>query len=167
MQVHIPGYAPSGSHISDGTITSTGSSLSTTTTNVTVNFGTTAGLVRVKGLNACAAGSLASKTIAFTSCKPGIENDNAYSATGENDKISLYPNPGNGDFRISIHDSHIVSMAKIEVVNGFGQLVFRGERSCSKGMITLDLNNKLCSGIYLINITIGDIRTVKKLVVNK
>ncbi|MEO8770111.1 MAG: T9SS type A sorting domain-containing protein, partial [Ferruginibacter sp.] len=159
-------YAPTGAHISDGTTTSTSTSLATTATNVTVNFSTTAGLVRVKGINACAAGSVASTTVAFTACKQTATlSDKIVSNTGDG---SVYPNPSNGNFRITLGNVQKISAtAKIEVTNEFGQVVYQTTAPCSNGIINLDLNTKLTNGIYFVNCTVNGEKTVRKLMISK
>jgi hypothetical protein len=76
---------PTGSHISDGTTTSSGATLVTTSSSVTVDFATTAGSVKVRGNNACASGSY--KSLAVT--MPCREKANL-SVLG---KLNVYPNP--------------------------------------------------------------------------
>ena len=76
-----------GSHISDGVTTSAGTILTTTSTNVTVNFGSTAGVLNVKANNACGAGANRGLTIGFV-CKSAEETFNGSS-------LELFPNPAN------------------------------------------------------------------------
>lgn len=80
--------APTGSRISDGTVTSTTASLTTTATSVTVNFKITAGSVKVKANNSCGAGSASSLAVAMP-CREGIT-----ASTNETKfNITVYPNP--------------------------------------------------------------------------
>ena len=158
-------YAPTGAHISDGITTSTSTSLVTTATSVTVNFGTTAGLVRVKGINACAAGGVASTTVAFTCKQNGTPSDNVVANTGD---VSVYPNPSNGNFRIMLGNVQKISAtAYIEVTNEFGQVVYKTTTQCSNGIINLDLITKLINGIYFVNCTVNGEKTVRKLMISK
>ncbi|MEO6670597.1 MAG: reprolysin-like metallopeptidase [Ferruginibacter sp.] len=158
-------YAPSGAQISDGSVTSTGTSLSTTATSVTVNFSGTPGLVRVKGINVCAAGSVASTTVAFTCKHITTTTEQAMSNTED---PSVFPNPSNGNFRIRLdHAQKISTTARIEVTNEFGQIVYQSNTVCSNGIINLDLSAKLTTGVYFINCTVNGIKTVKKLMISK
>lgn len=59
---------PSGSRINDGTTTSTSATMTTSATNVTVNFKTTAGNVRVKANNSCGSSANSSLAVSF-SCR--------------------------------------------------------------------------------------------------
>ncbi|MFT3912347.1 MAG: zinc-dependent metalloprotease family protein [Ferruginibacter sp.] len=156
-------YAPSGSHISDGVTTSTSTSLATTATSVTVNFGSTAGQVRVKGVNSCAAGGVAATTVAFT-CKG---NDNLPIAKTNNSELMIYPNPSDGNFRITLNNDLKNAPANISIMNEFGQVVYQTTENTSNGMVNLKISDKLTNGIYMVSCTVNGVKTVKKLLINK
>ncbi|MBS1743551.1 MAG: T9SS type A sorting domain-containing protein [Bacteroidetes bacterium] len=157
-------YGPSGSHISDGTTTSASSNLTTTATNVTVNFGTTAGQVRVKGNNACASGGVASLTVAFT-CKGNVST---IPSTEYTDVESVFPNPSNGNFKLNIGGNvTVTTTAKVEIINQFGQVVYQGNHQTSNGMIDLKLSDKLANGIYMVSYVVNAQKVTKKLLISK
>ncbi len=156
-------YAPSGSHISDGVTTSSSTSLATTATSVTVNFGSTAGQVRVKGVNSCAAGGVAATTVAFT-CKG---NDNLPIAKTSNNELMIYPNPSNGNFRITLNSDLKNAPASISIMNEFGQVVYQSTENANNGMVNLNISDKLTNGIYMVSCIVNGVKTVKKLLINK
>ncbi len=154
-------YAPSGSTISDGVTTSTSSSLATTATSVTVNFGSTAGQVRVKGVNSCAQGGVASLAVAFVACKEAMF---AGADTKFNNAV-VFPNPSNGDF--SMMASKEAGIVKVEVMNEFGQQVYNTVMRTENGLIRLQLQDKLTTGIYMVRTTINGKVEVRKVIVAK
>ncbi len=156
-------YGPSGSHISDGITTSASSNLTTTATNVTVNFGSTAGQVRVKGVNTCAAGGVGSLTVAFT-CK---ENDLQTTGLIAENNGNIYPNPTNGDFRMHIGNIQKAVTVKIEIRNQFGQVVYQSNTTTGNGMVDLKLGGKLADGIYMVSYMVNGEKVVKKLMISK
>ncbi len=159
-------YCPTGAKISDGVVTSTGTSLTTTATSITVNFGNTGGLVRVKGINSCASGSVASLSVALTACRQALQPSKEIMIAAESD-MQVYPNPSNGDFKINLPNSKGVTTSKVVISNEFGQVVYQGTFNNAKGMIELKLNDKLSSGIYLVSCITNGIKTVKKLIISK
>jgi hypothetical protein len=157
-------YAPTGGRISDGITTSTSTSLTTTSPSVTVNFGSTAGLVRVKGVNVCASGAVASLTVAFT-CKEPVSD---LSEISLQTTTALFPNPSNGDFTIQFEKGSVVTgMANVEVVNEFGQTVYRASQLMSNGMMRLTLHDKLTNGVYLLKCSAGGQTAIKKIIISK
>jgi hypothetical protein len=105
---------PTGSHISDGAITSAGTTLVTTATAVTIDYATTAGLVKVRGNNACASGSYKSITVAIV-CREG-------DLSIANVKTLIYPNPATSDFTIETNESS--APFNIEVFDALGRMVY-------------------------------------------
>lgn len=143
-------YVPSGARISDGTTTSTGTNLTTTSTNITVNFSSTAGQVRVKGVNACAAGSLSALTVGFVACKESgnpIVNDVKTGSKTVN--ILVYPNPAVDVATIKLPE--FVENAVVTVIDMYGQTVMnRMNFSGNK----IDINSSvLAKGNYIVRIS--------------
>ena len=79
--------------------------------------------------------------------------------------LTLYPNPSNGNFTISLN-SIVDDNIKIEVVSVSGKVIYNREFKCSVGVnkIAVDINN-LASGIYHVNIIKNNHKLSRKLVV--
>ena len=84
---------PSGSQISDGVNTSVGNSLTTGSTDVTVNYGAASGYLSVKATNACGNGSGKQITITFN-CRQSGSRELVQ-------EFSVYPNPASDFIYIS------------------------------------------------------------------
>ncbi|MEI2750242.1 MAG: T9SS type A sorting domain-containing protein [Ferruginibacter sp.] len=157
-------YAPSGSTITDGVTTSTSSSFATTATSVFVNFGSTAGQVRVKGVNSCAQGGVVATTVSFAVCK------NAPFASSEmnNPSAVVFPNPSKGNFSIRIaNEKTTTAITDVTVLNEFGQQVYKGRVNIVNGNISLNLEDKLINGIYMVQYTVSGKTIVKKVMISK
>jgi predicted secreted protein len=157
-------YAPSGSKITDGVTTSTSSSFATTATSVFVNFGSTAGQVRVKGVNSCAQGGVVATTVTFAVCK-----NTPFASTEVNNPSALvFPNPSNGNFSIRIaNEKTTTAITEVTVLNEFGQQVYKGRVNIVNGNISLNLEDKLINGIYMVQYTVSGKTIVKKVMISK
>lgn len=91
---------PAGAHVSDGITTSSGNNLTTTSTSVTVNFGSTSGNVRVRAINNCGMSTARTKAVSFTCREAGT-------ITKEEDILDakVFPNPSSTDFTIVIENA--------------------------------------------------------------
>ncbi len=143
-----------GSHISDGVITSTGTTLTTTSTSVTVNFGGTAGTLNVKANNPCGAGSNKSLTIGFNCRESGNENTLA---------AAVFPNPSPGAFTIQFTNKP-ASPVKIEMTDVIGKVVETFETADES--IVIDKSN-IVAGIYYLTIKNKEGMLVKKISITK
>lgn len=145
-------FVPTGSTITAGATTSTGTSLSTTATNVTVNVGNTAGQVRVRGVNACASGSLAALTVAFgASCRntfTGKGMGGTIDASNDTHNALLFPNPSKGTFTIS--NIKETGEATITILNQLGAVLFETKQVISGGTIRINTGNKIGNGVYIV-----------------
>jgi hypothetical protein len=142
----------SGSHISDGTVTSSGTMLTTTSTSVTVNFGSTSGNLNVKANNTCRAGSNKTLGIGFN-CR---ENENDYFSSFD---LQVFPNPTSGDFTIQFLNT-LPSPVKVEMTDVIGKVIERIETS--EQTITMH-ESGLVSGIYYLTVKKnGETLIVKK-----
>lgn len=136
---------PPGSHISDGVTTSGNNILNTNSTNVTVNYGSTAGKLNVKAFNACGAGAKKSVTISFN-CR--MEDESI--ALSNDPDFSIYPNPANDHLTITatgLNNGH----CKIILTNSLGQILIEKELMTETGFIETQLDlNDLSSGMYFL-----------------
>ncbi|MES2284137.1 MAG: SBBP repeat-containing protein [Bacteroidota bacterium] len=75
--------------------------------------------------------------------------------------IKIYPNPNSGLFSLEINMEHLaenIEQAKVEMINAVGQVVFYKVASFNKGYINehIVLENSVPTGVYFLQITIGD-----------
>ena len=148
--------SPTGSHVSDGATTSASTSLTTTATAVTINFGATAGNVSVRANNACGAGAYKSLPVTIACfAKDGKEQPAVNSKTFN---IVLSPNPSSNQFTLTTH-----SMSKkpvfVRVLDAKGGVVneFNGQPEQ-----TFKFGEKLMDGIYLVEVRQGEnVKTIK------
>jgi hypothetical protein len=147
-----------GSHISDGVTTSTGTVLTTTSTSVTVNFGSTAGNLNVKANNACGAGANKSLAIAFV-CK-SIEETNNISS------LELYPNPAKEFVDVNFQSSLAVDgMLVISDVMGrevYKMTIHSNEHEYNS---SIDLRG-ISKGVYFLTINQSGQKITKKLILD-
>lgn len=145
---------PTGSHISDGITTSTGNSLTTTATNVIVDYGGTSGILKVRANNSCGSGAYRNVTINFV-CR---ESEPVPANIGID--ISLYPNPSSGDFIFGFKNTNGESIS-IEITDVIGNRILFEKVKGSEFHV---LNAKLQPGVYSALITCGNNRKVLKLI---
>ena len=131
---------PTGGHISDGVTTSASTSLTTTATSVTVNFGATAGTVRVRSNNACGSSSYRSKTITFNCRLDGSAMETNF---------SVFPNPTDGAFVVEISNPENFTTLKIE--NILGQTVLTKNIDGASTM-NIQFPNDVAKGVYMIRL---------------
>jgi hypothetical protein len=86
--------------------------------------------------------------------------------TPENSPINFYPNPGNGNFTLSLH---LAAPSKVEVAiyNLSGQLInsiSKQNLSAGSQEIAISLDNNLPGGIYISKVLIEDKQFVNKLI---
>ncbi len=155
-------YAPTAAHINDGTTTSSGNSLATTATNVQVNFSGTGGAVRVKAVNACAAGSTTTLPVSIV-CRTSLP------ATGiaNEQSTGIYPNPSNGHFRIMVGNVQKMVTVKIRIMDQFGQIVYQADQKSNNGMVDVDVLGRIANGIYMVSCIVDGETIVKKLMISK
>ena len=88
----------------------------------------------------------------------GLTSENS-KTDNEQNKVSVYPNPSNGNITIECLNNTI---QEIKIFDMMGQMVY--ETKPSNGPIKISLQN---SGGYFINTFIGDEVNVKKVIINK
>ena len=63
--------------------------------------------------------------------------------------LKIYPNPGNGPFRLMLEDMQPESVVQLSVYNSKGQNIYSREGDWSRLQV---INHKLPAGLYLINV---------------
>jgi len=87
------------------------------TTSMTCNWGTAAGSVTVRGVNACGQSAARSKALTLLTCMEEQE-EGAVDNTVRADEIAIYPNPNDGTFFIRSAEA-----TELYLLNGMGQLI--------------------------------------------
>lgn len=135
--------APSGSTISDGSVTSTTNSLTTVSNTVTVTFGKSVGIIKVRANNAC--GLSATTALQVTSsCKDGAITE----ALTENEELDVYPNPARDllHVRFNAPENGAYTM---QLVDATGKLVFQTAGNCEEGVNETAVDvSQYASGVY-------------------
>ncbi len=138
-----------------------GATLNTYTTTNLANGDSITCLVTGSGL--CGVASL--NTVIVT-----VTPTNGIVTTIFGGNIVLVPNPNSGSFvikgAVSINGNETVTL---EVTNMLGQIVYNGNATITNGTIneSVDLNNTLANGMYILNITSGSDRKSIQFVVNR
>ncbi|MEP7171571.1 MAG: T9SS type A sorting domain-containing protein, partial [Bacteroidota bacterium] len=146
------------SHISDGVVTSTGVSLTTTSTSVTVNFGNTSGKLNVRANNNCGTGLNQTKTVAFV-CKTTGEENNVTT-------LELKPNPAREYVEVD-YVTLLKGNGRIIICDVMGREVYKQNIVFSEGENSSRINLRgMIKGIYLLTINQDGQKLTKKLIVN-
>jgi PKD repeat protein len=123
------------------------------TTNMTCNWGTSAGSVSVRNVNSCGQSGSRSLSVALATCIEGEGTDLMRSP-----ELEAYPNPSSGNFVIRSNEA-----GDYYVMNSLGQTI---------EIVKLNAANNyrhemrgLSSGIYFINATINGATITEKVVV--
>jgi hypothetical protein len=148
----VPGSAsytwsgPNGTRFSDGAVTSTVASLTTTANAVTVKFGTTSGQIKVKANSSC--GSSTQRTLQVNIvCREGM--------AGTVENLNLYPNPASEAVDISFQAVENRTY-EIKLRDILGQVVFYQvlDGTVGDNHFKLHINN-LAKGIYALEFNGG------------
>lgn len=119
---------PTGSRISDGITTSTTNTLTTTSRNVTVNFGTASGNISAKGNNACGTGAGRFQAITVNACLAAT----ALSKEGNRMTALVYPNPALGNAFVKI--SNATGEVIVRVVDMSGRIIWESMRTANRNI---------------------------------
>jgi hypothetical protein len=144
---------PTGARISDGTVTSTTTSLTTTATSVTVNWKTTAGNVRVKSNNACGSSSNRALSVSI-SCR---ESFDAISSG-----LNVFPNPAHGELTAR-YEAAEAGTIKLKLSDLSGKMILSKISEVTEGEnnIAIDIL-QITPGIYFLELTNGENKKVVK-----
>jgi hypothetical protein len=119
---------------------------------VQFNTGYTGGSLTVKGQTVCGVqGTAKSQALTHTGCATGTKLTLPVSSHISNDYF-IYPNPSKGKFTISSKNAMTVSEAcKMEILNRYGQVVARFEKTLINGQVQIDLEKMhLPDGLYIL-----------------
>jgi len=140
----------------------------TNTVSVQFNSNWTGGSIKVRAITDCAASSYRTKTLGLgDSCTSRISHTGIAVSAEASPKKLIYPNPSNGNFSIVLDKFSKTCTAAVEIVNSYGAVVYRANKTCNDGVMKLNLNNKLIPGFYMISYVINGEKRVEKLVIEK
>ena len=89
-----------------------------------------------------------------------VSTTGSVTAFNANDKVILYPNPAADQLQLKIDPVFAISQTAMQVYNSQGMLIYSGE-------MKRELNTgQLSSGVYYLTLTSGDLKAVKRFVVN-
>ena len=151
-------------------------SANTDSSVITVQFNTgyTGGSLTVKGQTVCGAqGTAKSQALTHTGCPTGtvaplVAKSDLYSSDNEVNTFTIYPNPNNGNFEISIQLKEADhSLSTINISDIFGNIVKKITVGSLKGKIEASVRNlNLPKGIYFVNYNIGKSNQNIKMIIN-
>ena len=99
----------------------------------------------------------------------GNQNMALLGSTDPQGQLSLYPNPNNGEQLFLSIDmvKEGVEKVSVDIHDSFGKRVSASTIAVNEGFVntTLDLNGGLAAGLYIVNITAGDVTYTERLVV--
>ncbi|MBA3899572.1 MAG: T9SS type A sorting domain-containing protein, partial [Bacteroidetes bacterium] len=83
-------------------------------------------------------------------------------------KLTLYPNPTNGQFNIKFESVVLLDNdVSITINNSIGQVVYHEKSQLRAGTYNKTINPDLAEGIYILQIQIGEEKFIKKFMVNQ
>ena len=107
------------------------------------------GTIGVTALSPCGASTL--KTLPITKCVAGKNKEINIQTTKT--ALTVYPNPANGKFTISLNDNSPSASWNIEIVDEYGTVVFQKKITNRTGNIKIPVTENLPAGLYFINST--------------
>ncbi|MFY7965889.1 MAG: T9SS type A sorting domain-containing protein [Chitinophagaceae bacterium] len=103
-------------------------------------------------------------------CAPGSRpmNENVASNLAElNEAAMVYPNPSRGGFTVTVKNQSKASMATIQIVNLYGQVIKTYNANNNNGIVNYTIEDaKLNSGLYFVRYTVGESTGIIKLNIN-
>jgi hypothetical protein len=107
---------------------------------MTCTWGTAAGSVTVRGVNACGQSATRSKALTLLTC---MEEQEGGAVSSEADRLSVYPNPNQGQFVIESQWP-----GEFELLNAVGQVVDRFTLGEERGL-SYEVRD-LSAGVYFV-----------------
>ena len=149
---------PTGSHITGNGVTSSGAVLTTTATNVTVDFGAVTSTSRLKARanNNCVSGT--SRTLSLIPCTPRLAGTDVFQTT-------VYPNPSHDVFNV-IFNSASAELFTLTVRDLLGKELFTKEINADEGLNHFELQTKdgWLQGVYILTLHSADGMTGKLMI---
>ena len=131
------------------------------TNSIVATWGAIAGNVSVFASNACGISTARTKAISLLPCRLAEQDLVVEELAPTNQDFMVYPNPGNGAYRINL--SGLTEKGSIRIFNMQGVQVFSQEIENEISEFDLNLENQ-ASGIYLIKYQSGTFQKDTKLI---
>lgn len=142
--------SPKKSHPSDGIVTSNNTTLITTASGITVNYGNSGGILKVRGNNACGSSAYSSINIAMN-CR--VAGEITLPAIPD---VTIFPNPANNEINISISN---YDEFEVQILNMLGEKMYLSQ---NESVINL---SSFAPGIYMMQINCGEHIVMEKFII--
>jgi len=158
--------------------TRVGNDVTTTTDTLSLRFDSTskttyfkAGALKVAINNNCGLGTAKSfvlnGTLTLAKNQGSMELEEVIEeATETVNAFSVYPNPNNGNFNVSMTTENTEEVAQVTIINVLGQVVSTITIPNNNGVINSEINANLSTGIYFVKVQLGSEVNVAKISVN-
>jgi hypothetical protein len=127
------------------------------TTSMTCTWGTAAGSVTVRSVNACGQSAAFSKSITLLACMEE-EGGGAIDNLSRAEDILIYPNPNTGTFMVRVHEQ-----GAFDVLNSIGQVL--QTQQLNEGEEAFEVNG-LPAGVYFVRSVINPSNLQRVVVLN-
>lgn len=156
----------------------TGTAMTTAPTQTTPYLPTAATVWKTANINLTAYASSTNVQIKIVNVTDGgnnlyIDNINlganitGIDETLANDNVSIYPNPGTGDFSLVLKEVNANGKINILLTDCLGRLVFETNDNFNSPTYRREFNLNLDNGFYNLTIVRGGITSTKKLIISK
>jgi flagellar hook assembly protein FlgD len=96
-----------------------------------------------------------------------MNDDVANNLINVNEAAMVYPNPSRGGFTVTVKNQSKASMATIQIVNLYGQVVKTYNATNNNGIVNYTIEDaKLNSGLYFVRYIVGETTGTIKLNIN-
>ena len=99
----------------------------------------------------------------------GCANGGGENASAQGTNLQMYPNPNRGDqLYLSLEEvAQEVSTVSVDIYDAFGRRVSARTIPVQDGFLNtvIDLNGELAAGVYLVNITAGEVIYTERLAI--
>jgi hypothetical protein len=130
------------------------------TTSITVNFGNSAGNIKVQAVNSCGSGPFVTKKVNKVNCRFASPIDEAVA-----ESMNVFPNPASENIYITLGGSENKKY-ELNLLNVTGQVMIHDTGYLQSDDQTLVVDVKdLPGGIYFVSMQFGEDRVVRKVVV--
>ena len=148
--------------------------VTTSSNTISLSFKSTfkSGTILVRANSLCGNGTAKSfkiaKNVALTKNSNGVELTEEGTEEISNENFTVYPNPNNGSFNVSMISSNTTDNAVVEIVNMMGQVVASYSVANNEGNISTEINNNdLMTGFYFVKVSVGAESKITKISVQK